>query len=739
MESNNSPEKKSESPIKNLTKEDNLNSINKINLTEQVDNNKRKSFITPKIKKEFIEEDEEKEINIKYKEHGNKMIAMSLDLLLKKIVIENFIEENPIKIYSFCQQCFCFIDKDILFNKIFDCYNYYKNKKVDIIKICNLIKFLDVLVIEMYEYYNSILKQDDPIITSLDNIYQNILKEIIDLISKKEKEEEEKKNSILDFNSTEFENTIEDQNDFGISSINDDNDDLIKDRYCINISSNNDNSIKQKDRYNNLRNKNKEKNMSIKTEPNTNLDKNSNIKLTSSRGNISKQIVNKPKIKLNKEKKVEPKLNNKKTNNNKNINGYYEKDEKNGFTNIIIDLKKEKPVKLKNKNGKEPIKNEIQLKRLNALKKENISPEAEILSELTNIKVLFSFQPKKKDLEQTKKKLNFYKDIKKKLAEAINKPIKDSEPPKARHVFIKSITVGNLSKKHKLKLHNNDGFFNVLDWDKNDIGEKLIATSKNLINKVQRREIYKAVFLKKKKYETSPNVMENIEKFNRLTFFIIQDILSYDFAKDRAKIIEKWVKIADYCKERKDYNDCVAINSALNNYIITGLDKSLNEIGKDKKELMKTIRTFCRYQGNYKKLREDMAKLDYNDFYIPYLGMILKDIAFFEENSKYLINDVLINFEKLENVQLAMSSFFNFQNAKDKLNPIIPEELGFFDNLEELKETELEEIANKLEPEFKLGAYKKREKRLTNIDKAYFMDANVKRPNMKDNKKIIKK
>ena len=101
MESNNSPEKKSESPIKNLTKEDNLNSINKINLTEQVDNNKRKSFITPKIKKEFIEEDEEKEINIKYKEYGKKIMAMSLDLLLKKIIMENFVNENPIKIYSF--------------------------------------------------------------------------------------------------------------------------------------------------------------------------------------------------------------------------------------------------------------------------------------------------------------------------------------------------------------------------------------------------------------------------------------------------------------------------------------------------------------------------------------------------------------------------------------------------------------------------------------------------------------
>ena len=226
--------------------------------------------------------------------------------------------------------------------------------------------------------------------------------------------------------------------------------------------------------------------------------------------------------------------------------------------------------------------------------------------------------------------------------------------------MMKSVTVGNLGKKNKLKLHNNDGFFDVLDWDKNEIGEKLISTSKNLINKVQRREIYKAIFLKNKKYETSPNVMENIDKFNRLTFFIIQDILSYDFAKDRAKIVEKWVKIADYCRERKDYNDCVAINSALNNYIITGLNKTMNEISKDKKELMKSISRFCRYQGNYKKLREDMDKLDNNEFYIPYLGMLLKDLAFFEENSKYIINDILINFEKLENVQLGMCKFFNF-------------------------------------------------------------------------------
>ena len=728
-EEKNLPEKKEQSPEKIKIKEENLNSINKITFTEQVENSsKRKSFFKNKLTKEFLEEDEEKEINIKYKEYGNKMTAISLDLLLKKITTENFVKENPIKTYSFCQQCFCFIDKEILFNKIFNCYDYYKNKKVDIVQICNLIKFLDILVIEMYEYYTSLLKLKDPILISLDNFYQSLLKEIIELISKKEKEEEEKKNSKPDFMSKEFENSIEDKKDFKIDLAKDKKEEMINDRCCIYSPDNIDSPIKVRERLNTIQIKNKDKN--IKTESNPNLNKN-NANLTPKKDNAIKKTMNKQKIKLNTNKKNDIKFKN---------NIFNEKEEKNGFTNIFINIKKEKPITLKNKNEKEPEKKETQkIRRVNAFKKATTTPEAEILSEITNIKVLFSFEPKKRDLEQAKKKINFYKDLKKKIAEAIGKPIKEPVTKKNRHTLLKSVTAGFLNKNQKLKMHNNEGFFDVLVWEKNEIGEKLISSSKNLVNKVQRREIYRAIFLKKNKYETSPNVMENIDKFNRLTFFIIQDILSYDFAKDRAKIIEKWVKVADYCRERRDYNDCVAINSALNNYIITGLYKTNSEISKDKKQLMKNISKFCRYLGNYKKLREDMIKLEYSDFYIPYLGMILKDLAFFEENSKYIINDILINFEKLENVQLAVNQFFNFQNAKEESNPIIPEELNFFDHLEDLKESDLEDLANKLEPEFTLYANKKREKRLTNIDKAYFMDANVKRPNMKDNKKLIKK
>ena len=723
-------EKKSESPPHINNKEEDINKINKLNLTEQVENNmKRKSFITKKLTKEFVEEEEEKEINIKYKEHGKKMVAISLDLLLKKIVNENFLEENPIKIYSFCQQCFCFIERDILFNKIFNCYDYYKNKKITMSSFCKLIKFLNVLVIEMFDYYITTIKLDDPIVRSLDNFYRLLLAEIIQIINDNEKEKEDEKNSNPDFNSKEFQNIIEDEKVFNENLISKDNTDLIQNRNCI-YSLDEEKEPGKRERFNTLIYKNKDS-ANIKKEQNKNLNtsKNNNISDDKTKNN---QIKDTYKIKLKPETKKENK-------HFKNINN--KKEEKKGSKNVLLNIKKEKPVKLQNKNDKEKEKEKItpNINRINAIKKEKICPEEEIFSEIANVRILFSDVPKKRDIELAKKKINFYKDLKIKLPEFIGKPIKENVPTKTRHTLLKSVTAGNLNKKHKLKLHNNDKYFNILEWEINEIGEKLISCSKTLINKVQRREIYKGIFLKSKKNETSPNVMENIDKFNRLTFFIIQDILSYDFAKDRAKIYERWVKIANYCKERKDYNDCIAINSALNNYIITGLNKTLNELNRETKELMKSLGKFCRYQGNYKMLREDMANLPYNSFYIPYLGMILKDIAFFEENSKYIINDVLINFEKLENVQLAVSQFFNFQNGKDTINSIIPDELWFFENLEDLKESDLDELANKLEPEFKLYANKKKEKRKTNIDKMYFTDLNLKKNNNKDNKNVIKK
>ena len=695
----NSHSNKGKSPSKIIQK-GNDNSIK--SMTEQVTNKSKNFLLSEKLTQDFKEEEEINGISITYKEKEQKVKSITYDLLLKKIVTENFIEKNPIQIFSFCQQCFCFIDKEIIFNKIFNCYNFYKEKKVPVIQIGNLIKFLNILVIEMYEYYSKVSK-DDPFILQLKNFYYNIISDVCAIINN-EKENKSKEDENLNINDyqNQLEEYNEEENNQELNNINDERCSSLLNEEKVQVTRERFGTIafkKDDARFSDYLNGNEDKKDLRKTI------------------NISSKKQEKEEKKSKKEEKEE-------------------KNKKKVF--LFFHSKKDKPVKIEDKNEKEKEEKEDfmkeNLRRLKALKIPSSTPEEEIITSVQNIILLFSFEePGKNYMHQAKSHIDFYKDIKRTMAEAIGKEYQDI---KSRHNFAKSATVENIGKKTKLKLHENDGFFNVLDWDKKDIGEKLILVSKNLINKVKRREIYKAIFLKKNKEQTSPNVLENIDKFNRLIFFIIQDILSYDFAKDRAKIVEKWIKVADYCKSRKDYNDCIAINSALNNYIITGLNKTQNEISHDKKELLKQINKFCRVQGNYKKLREDMKNLGYTEFYVPYLGMILKDLAFFEENSKYLINDFLINFEKLENVQISMTEFFNFKNTIDKDNIKPPEELDFFDNLEDLKETYLENLANNLEPEFKLYNSKKREKRQTNIDIKYFTDSSVKRPNMRDSKRL---
>ena len=88
---------------------------------------------------------------IKYK--NNKLKAISFDYLLKQIITYDFIEkkENIEFIYALSQQCFCFLKKENLFQKIINCYNYYKKLKTPFDDLKKLLYFLNLLTVEMYE------------------------------------------------------------------------------------------------------------------------------------------------------------------------------------------------------------------------------------------------------------------------------------------------------------------------------------------------------------------------------------------------------------------------------------------------------------------------------------------------------------------------------------------------------------------------------------------------------------
>ena len=176
-----------------------------------------------------------------YKESENKLTHIFPDVMLQKIIKEDFMNKNVLLIYHFCQQCFCFVNKEIFFRKIFHCYKFYKNntsKK----KLANLIEFINVLIIEMFRYYQKI-NLNDVYVTIIKKLYNEL---ITDLISSLDNLNLENDNNSSD---SDGENYI---NNFRFESI---------DYY------NNENNIKtEKNNYNYILNKKTLINMNLNIE-----------------------------------------------------------------------------------------------------------------------------------------------------------------------------------------------------------------------------------------------------------------------------------------------------------------------------------------------------------------------------------------------------------------------------------------------------------------------------------------
>ena len=134
-------------------------------------------------------EDEKEGINIIYKETDKSLQFISPDLMLKKIIFDNFLETDTLTVHDFCEQCFSFLNKETYFKKIFNCYKFYKNSDTPFENLKNLIDFVGILVIEMYEYYNT-LDMNDPTIILIKNFYHELIN---DLLYTKEKNNNEEK------------------------------------------------------------------------------------------------------------------------------------------------------------------------------------------------------------------------------------------------------------------------------------------------------------------------------------------------------------------------------------------------------------------------------------------------------------------------------------------------------------------------------------------------------------------
>ena len=306
------------------------------------------------------------------------------------------------------------------------------------------------------------------------------------------------------------------------------------------------------------------------------------------------------------------------------------------------------------------------------------------------------------------------------------------ERRKSNSIFIKSKSIyskifdrieNNKNKKKKKFLTKtrtdanlNYRYFYIFYHDPMEIAEYLTCISYQMLRNINYKELLNKNFAGKEKEKKAPNVMKIIDRFNKLVFFIIEDIFSYDNKKVRCQCIEKWVDVAIKLKELHNYNDLIMINICLVNLTLNKLKLTFKKLSNKYKNIIKEMNAFCSSKDCYINIR----RLIFNNKgipYIPYLGIILKEIMNIEEMN-YIVNENNINFDKLIKMYKVIYRFNEFKKTKFAYEK--SKELDILINLKPKTEEELDEMVNQIEPKLKIFAISGNKKRLTNTDKFYY-------------------
>ena len=180
-----------------IQKEQNEKDNNKVNTNlnfEQIIGQKSKTEIVYKeMTPNFIDKDEMASKNIIYQPlQKTKIKLIEVNLLLKKIVENDFNKKNYEILYAFIRQSFSFMKKDIFIKKIINCYRHYKQLNRSLNNRFNLIFFLNAYILEMFLYYKTIPK-DNTLLHLLLSFYEEIIMEITNLNKPKTIKEYDKK------------------------------------------------------------------------------------------------------------------------------------------------------------------------------------------------------------------------------------------------------------------------------------------------------------------------------------------------------------------------------------------------------------------------------------------------------------------------------------------------------------------------------------------------------------------
>lgn len=201
----------------------------------------------------------------------------------------------------------------------------------------------------------------------------------------------------------------------------------------------------------------------------------------------------------------------------------------------------------------------------------------------------------------------------------------------------------------------------------------------------------------------SPNVLEMIERFNSISSWVVGCVVRPETAKERARIFERFVLLAQQLRVLKNFNGMNAILSGLGSSAVFRLQTTKELLSARLVKKYDKLQALMSSSGNFQNYRNALRAAGHPA--VPYLGNYLSALVFIEEGNPDFVNAgspeaprQLINFKKRRLVSRVIEEMRGYQVGGYYALLQVPVIVEFLNNLPEENEERLYDLSLVREP-----------------------------------------
>ncbi|XP_066888823.1 ral guanine nucleotide dissociation stimulator-like 3 isoform X3 [Kogia breviceps] len=205
----------------------------------------------------------------------------------------------------------------------------------------------------------------------------------------------------------------------------------------------------------------------------------------------------------------------------------------------------------------------------------------------------------------------------------------------------------------------------LLDFSVDDVAEQLTLMDAELFSRVRPFECLGSVWSQRDRpgaTGTASTVRATVTQFNTVTGCVLGSVLGSPglAAPQRAQRLEKWIRIAQRCRQLRNFSSLRAILSALQSNPIYRLKHSWGAVSREPLSTFRKLSQIFSDENNHLSSREILSQEEATEENappgslpsklppgpIPYLGTFLTDLVMLDTALPDMLEGDLINFEK---------------------------------------------------------------------------------------------